>query len=374
MIAPARSTLTLEIFPGSLYCQNHLVVSRGEKRVPCPVDPSQCVPLFAILSPAGNLTSMTVSLIFERKLESHSQKCLSAKRQKLELRPPWIVDDMNAGSDDESATKPESVQLDSPPMAQADADRAFVPLAAPISRHSLNKPSKISTLDPRQLQVLVDKVHAAYEKVSKELELRQLVDFNTIPHFDLKPHTADPRALTPTGAFNSKHAPQHDSFLAHLRQLNALSQSCIFVEYGAGRGTLSWVISQASGGSDHILIDRGHFRRKAETRVRSAEKDSDALSHNLFMRVQADIKDFDMTKIPQLVAAAGAKKHVAFSKHLCGAATDLTLRCIRGAKALESSAHVAPDVVMIALCCHQKCSWKPFCSTPLDLLVLASLP
>eukprot|EP01122_Echinamoeba_exundans_P007156 TRINITY_DN2138_c0_g1_i2.p1 TRINITY_DN2138_c0_g1~~TRINITY_DN2138_c0_g1_i2.p1 ORF type:complete len:337 (+),score=43.27 TRINITY_DN2138_c0_g1_i2:679-1689(+) len=217
-------------------------------------------------------------------------------------------------------------------------------------------------LDQSQLLALVDKVNTAYEKVSKDLELQQMVDLDAIPHFELKPHTADPRALTPTGAFSSKHSPQHDSVLAHLRHLNALNSDSIFVEYGAGRGTLSWIISQATGGSDHILIDRGHFRRKAETRVRSSEKDPGSRPNGLFVRVQADIKDFDMTKMPQLLSSAGVKKHVAFSKHLCGAATDLTLRCIKSAKSSESTTSVAPNVVFIALCCHQKCGWKPFCN------------
>lgn len=42
-------------------------------------------------------------------------------------------------------------------------------------------------------------------------------------------------------------------------------------------------------------------------------------------RVKADIKDFDPGGVPSLV---GGGPWVAMGKHLCGAATDFTLRCI----------------------------------------------
>ena len=43
------------------------------------------------------------------------------------------------------------------------------------------------------------------------------------------------------------------------------------------------------------------------------------------------------------------------SKHLCGAATDLALRCI------ENFAQNAPErtkTILIALCCHHRCDWN----------------
>lgn len=42
-----------------------------------------------------------------------------------------------------------------------------------------------------------------------------------------------------------------------------------------------------------------------------------------------------------------------YSKHLCGAATDLTINCLR---------HLAPETVLIALCCHHRCSFDSYCS------------
>lgn len=43
------------------------------------------------------------------------------------------------------------------------------------------------------------------------------------------------------------------------------------------------------------------------------------------------------------------------SKHLCGAATDLALTCLANAKG-----HVRISGVLIALCCHHRCSWGCF--------------
>lgn len=67
---------------------------------------------------------------------------------------------------------------------------------------------------------------------------------------------------------------------------------------------------------------------------------------------------------------------VIFSKHLCGAATDLTLRCAvnRHAYAHEPNSEACKwsdigslpgsvSAIMIALCCHHRCTWLTFVST-----------
>lgn len=46
-------------------------------------------------------------------------------------------------------------------------------------------------------------------------------------------------------------------------------------------------------------------------------------------RCSIDIKDLDLSKVPALTRASGDKKKVvALSKHLCGSATDITLKCL----------------------------------------------
>ena len=46
---------------------------------------------------------------------------------------------------------------------------------------------------------------------------------------------------------------------------------------------------------------------------------------------------------------------IGLSKHLCGAATDLTLRCI-----LRNQEEPKTSGVFIALCCHHRCEWNSF--------------
>lgn len=50
-------------------------------------------------------------------------------------------------------------------------------------------------------------------------------------------------------------------------------------------------------------------------------------------RVKADIKDFDPAGVPSL---ASGQPWVAMGKHLCGAATDFTLRCVVRSAAAKS--------------------------------------
>ena len=48
---------------------------------------------------------------------------------------------------------------------------------------------------------------------------------------------------------------------------------------------------------------------------------------------------------------------VGVSKHLCGAATDLTLRCLETFSA-SGNAKGKIETILIALCCHHRCDWN----------------
>ena len=52
---------------------------------------------------------------------------------------------------------------------------------------------------------------------------------------------------------------------------------------------------------------------------------------------------------------------IGVSKHLCGAATDLALRCLAEFSASENSRQNATskiETILIALCCHHRCDWN----------------
>ena len=48
---------------------------------------------------------------------------------------------------------------------------------------------------------------------------------------------------------------------------------------------------------------------------------------------------------------------VGVSKHLCGAATDLALRCLETFSA-SGNAKGKIETILIALCCHHRCDWN----------------
>ena len=60
---------------------------------------------------------------------------------------------------------------------------------------------------------------------------------------------------------------------------------------------------------------------------------------------------------------------IGVSKHLCGAATDLALRCLETFSA-SGNPKGKIETILIALCCHHRCDWniyvgkdKTFCKT-----------
>jgi len=81
----------------------------------------------------------------------------------------------------------------------------------------------------------------------------------------------------------------------------------------------------------------------------------DEKSLTIQKRLYMDIKDLCLAKLSLL----HHKKLVAVSKHLCGCATDLTLKC------LVNYTDTVPNSVksiFIALCCHQICNYGMYCN------------
>jgi hypothetical protein len=134
---------------------------------------------------------------------------------------------------------------------------------------------------------------------------------------------------TGLSAKKMKHIRQQSSIIGHLedRGLLGLGDKGVLVEMGCGKGALSALIEQLpeSGRSNHILVDRmTGVRNKADTRLRDIA--------GSFSRITIDIAHLRLAGMP----GVGGKQLVLFSKHLCGAATCLTLRC-----ALQQTAEAA---------------------------------
>lgn len=176
-------------------------------------------------------------------------------------------------------------------------------------------------------------------------ELLEMVDtskdFPTIAHT----HPAVGDSDSYSSKRLAKHAAQQASLLGHLDQRGLLDPNSIFIEFGAGKGELSVHVHSAmpgSGDHDIFLVDRKNFRQKF------------AQKHQTFKRIYMDIRDLDLANIPELKSMA--RPVVAYSKHLCGAATDLTIRCLE--RYQQAGGTVAG--MAIALCCHHRCKYSMY--------------
>ncbi|XP_053549705.1 tRNA:m(4)X modification enzyme TRM13 homolog [Bombina bombina] len=175
------------------------------------------------------------------------------------------------------------------------------------------------------------------------------------------------------GESAKKHLRQQDSILGHLESLGLLGDSHCFVEFGAGRGKLSHWVDIATHQADNVhflLVERATTRFKVDGKLR----------HSVFERLHIDIQHLCLERIPSLIQKQ--LPLVGIGKHLCGAGTDLALRCLvpdyspdeepsakrnrldpsAGGSNLEPVCAQCPPVVgiAIALCCHHRCDWQHY--------------
>ena len=231
---------------------------------------------------------------------------------------------------------------------------------------------------------------------------------------------SDPR----NGVSALKHLQQQSSILGHLDALGILSAKDVcYIEFGAGRGKLSGCIQKSfkSHSDDPPLMEdrtspvpppppafeaeiKNVFTKEHEVQAKDLTLDMqqeangtsttcepsnvhyvlvdrDSCRHKVdgthrvsmlvgahYHRLLMDIEHLDLRKLECLNDGSNIKQVVAISKHLCGAATDLTLRCIIQTL-LQNPSGVSQECsstqcstyclcgVVIALCCHHRCSW-----------------
>uniref|UniRef100_A0A3Q3A1S1 tRNA:m(4)X modification enzyme TRM13 n=1 Tax=Kryptolebias marmoratus TaxID=37003 RepID=A0A3Q3A1S1_KRYMA len=174
--------------------------------------------------------------------------------------------------------------------------------------------------------------------------------------------------------YSSEEAePVMASILGHLEDLGLLQRGRCFVEFGAGRGKLShWIHEDLQ----LLLVERSSTRFKVDGKHQDTGAE--------FERLQVDIQHLDLRKVPLLQQ----KKLplVGVGKHLCGAATDLALRCLLETSKVREETEPAPKRLRsseprpgedpetsepgpgtgpvlgmaLALCCHHRCEWRHY--------------
>lgn len=139
-------------------------------------------------------------------------------------------------------------------------------------------------------------------------------------------------------------------------RVGLLQPNATFIELGAGRGMLSLALVQHLKDSAFVLIDRAHTRGKADHFI---GKDAATI-----MRAKIDIRHLNFAGMRELEN----RPLVCMSKHLCGVATDLSLRAIASTLPTQPECGLVTSDLLsshfeglaVALCCHHVCSWKDY--------------
>lgn len=177
------------------------------------------------------------------------------------------------------------------------------------------------------------------------------------------------------GYRSRKHLQQIGSIIANLVQLNLLQNNTCFLEMGAGRGQLSHELHacvKQEPDVDFVLVERDHQRYRFDAHHRREDQGPK------FERYRLDIRDLYLPELPSVTGSQSRKHVVVISKHLCGNATDLALRCaVNGQRNAQ-----CVRAIIIALCCHHRLVWNDYVGkeffhrlnlTPKDFSLLRAL-
>ncbi|XP_043941713.1 tRNA:m(4)X modification enzyme TRM13 homolog [Protopterus annectens] len=281
--------------------------------------------------------------VFEHNLEKHLKKCNSREKPK----PVFYVCNINSGFDGLPGTQEDQVP--------------------------------ISSLSKEELEMLIRTLKKATSGLNCKLKEQIL------SHEALQDALNDPK----NGDSALKHLHQQSSLLGNMDHLGLLGPNRCFVEFGAGRGKLShWIdiALQEASNVHFLLVERATTRFKVDGKHRNAS--------TVFERLHIDIQHLALSKVP--ILEKGDLAVVGIGKHLCGAGTDLALRCLfessqvtdletdrepamkrlktdstsdvhRGESAVSefTDVHVnrnsIPVIgVAVALCCHHRCDWSHY--------------
>ncbi|KAJ3091416.1 tRNA:m(4)X modification enzyme TRM13 [Quaeritorhiza haematococci] len=318
----------LDVKKGRSYCGEHAVFDEKgvEERVPCPYD--------------GNHT------ITKADLQRHLERC----NRKPKPKPPYYVENINVPT---LTTPPNPAQqpnddLPVPPSSSSSKTPATTNTSTTSAEASSNPASKTTprerlvAMPPEEFAKLVEKIRRIYAEC-----LPGGKDFRTevLTHSVMDPMLVDGGHNTVCG----KHGTQQASLIGHLDRLGLTDKDSVFIEFGCGKGQLSNFVHMAVGDpSTFILVDRRNFRMKIDRFLKVMGPES------TWRRLMIDIKDLDLSRVDDV------KGHsvVAVSKHLCGSATDITLKCLT--QFLENDSTGKVKGLVIALCCHQICKYSMY--------------
>jgi tRNA:m4X modification enzyme len=311
-------------------------------RVPCPLDGSHSVYAF--------------------DLEKHVKVCNKLREATAAKSLPFYTENINSGTH-VSVTAPVVVESTADEENEADGEQGeTTEHVEPTPREEQGLIDRLALLD---FPGLVNRVHAAYDKCVGDIPLQK------------RHHPCcDVLLAEKTAAGSSKnvlrHIEQQASILGNMDDVQLLDASAAFLELGAGRGMLSLALAQALPDNLYVLIDRAGGRGKADHIIRDAAK---AQKEPRVKRAKIDIRHLNLAGMQELNDAPAV---VGMSKHLCGVATDLSLRSLhtlpRGATDTDGKLSSRLKGLAVALCCHHVCRWEDYVSPEFFITLGFSAP
>ncbi|XP_024936538.1 tRNA:m(4)X modification enzyme TRM13 homolog isoform X2 [Cephus cinctus] len=196
-------------------------------------------------------------------------------------------------------------------------------------------------LDQSILETVLNKINIAYKKLP------------TFPEAILTHEILEDELNNTTyGKTVRKHLLQNASLLKHLERVNLIRENTCFIEFGAGKGKLTYWLAQMikkDSSSSIVLVDRSSHRHKSDNKLKNEDCSLGVV------RIRADIADLRLSSVPEIKEF---NYKVGIAKHLCGAATDLTIRCLVNSVQDKIKTHVAG--LIIAFCCHHRCEYASY--------------
>ncbi|KAI9305134.1 methyltransferase TRM13-domain-containing protein [Cunninghamella echinulata] len=284
----------------------------NQSRIPCPFDPSHTVAI--------------------QKLDVHKTKCRSRPREPK----PYYTLNMN-------------VTL---PLTQEELTfQQNIYSHKELKAMPWLKQIRLDHLKKSELDQLIQKVQIAFDQHVTLPIKTQVLTYPTL-------HIEDGLSLK-----SARHLYQQSSLLGHMHEYGMLKdKTACFMEFGAGKGELSGHLKDAlqeeNGESTYILIDRKNVKHKYDSYLLGKSK-----RQSTVRRILMDIKDLNLAKMDELVNDQDQKKKVVcLSKHLCGSATDITLKCLMNYVEQEKLNGNSRPIsgIIIALCCHQICRYEMY--------------
>lgn len=267
------------------------------------------------------------STVFEQELEKHKSKCnarpLPAK--------PYFSSRINVHGSS------------LPAFADGDA------LAT--------EPALVRGMEPEDYRGLALKVLDTCHKLGLATQLQKLAGETGDTLTETLTET-----LTDTLTGTLKETYQQDAICDRvMRECQAFRsfERTAVLEMGCGKAGLSHhLISKNAArlaGATFYLVDRDNFKRKKDVHALNAGNPGDEESGGVRVeRIRIDIQDLDLDRL----LAPDTEQVLVVSKHLCGAATCLSLVALRNLLARRPRLRVR---VIVALCCHHRCDAGMFC-------------